>query len=441
MEREIFSDFAEWKARPDRKPLVLLGARQVGKTWAMREFGRRFYESVAYVNCDEAPLAKSLFEADYDIRRILLALRAVTGVNIEPGRTLVILDELQEAPRGLHSLKYFQENAPEYHVMAAGSLLGISLGRAESFPVGKVDLLRLGPMNFDEFLRAAAGGELASALDEGDWETVDVLAPKLTNYLRQYYLVGGMPEVVEGFVKEQNLENVRRRQEAILEAYGNDFSKHTSKSEAVRLAQVFSSLPSQLAKENKKFIYGLLRSGARASSYELAIEWLVAAGIVHKVPLVKEIREPLKFYEDASIFKLYLLDCGLLACMAGASPAEILTGEIFTEFKGAFTEQFVLQQLVSLGLRPYYWSNPRTPAEIDFVVEEGRAIPVEVKASTNVRSRSLSTYVSSHADLALKGLRISMRPYKDQGWMENVPLYGARKFFKELKRKNSGEGT
>lgn len=440
MEREIFADFEAWKARSDRKPLVLLGARQVGKTWAMREFGRKFYESVAYVNCDEEPLAKALF-ADYDIRRILLALRAVTGVNIEPGKTLVILDEIQEAPRGLHALKYFQENAPEYHVMAAGSLLGISLGRAESFPVGKVDMLHLGPMNFDEFLKAAAGGELSNVLDEGDWETVNVLAPKYKNFLREYYLVGGMPEVVAGFIEEQNLEAVRRRQEAILEAYRNDFSKHTSKSEAVRISQVFSSLPAQLAKENKKFIYGLLRSGARAASYELAIEWLVDAGIVHKVPLVREIREPLKFYEDASIFKLYLLDCGLFACLAGANPAQILAGEIFTEFKGAFTEQFVLQQLVSLGMRPYYWSNPRTPAEIDFVVEAGRVIPVEVKAASNVRSRSLSTYINSHSELALKGLRISMQPYKDQGWMENVPLYGVRKFFKELRRGVAGEGS
>lgn len=426
MQRKLIDAMKRWKDSANRKPLILLGARQVGKTWLMQEFGRRFYDSVAYVNCDAEPLAKRLFTDDYDINRILFSIQTITGVKPLPGSTLIIFDELQEAPRGLHSLKYFLENAPQYHVVAAGSLLGVTLGTGESFPVGKVDMMRVCPMDFEEFLEANDAGNLAEVLRRGDWSMIDMFSTKFREQLLQYYFVGGMPEVVAHFVADHDQREVRRYQENILEAYRNDVSKHSSKSESIRIGQVMESLPSQLAKENKKFIYGAMRPGARAREYEVAIQWLIDAGIAVKVPRVNEQRMPLKFYEDAASFKLFLLDCGLLGCMAGASPKQMLADDsVFIEFKGAFTEQFVLQQLVAGGQRPYYWSSAATPAEIDFVVETAdRVIPIEVKAGENVRSRSMKTYIDSHPADHLKGLRISMRGYVDQGWMENIPLYG-----------------
>jgi hypothetical protein len=432
MQRLIFKDLLAWKHSPTRKPLILLGARQVGKTWTMREFARREYESVAYINCDNEPLAKELFAADYNIDRILLSLQAITGVRIVPGKTLVILDELQEVERGLHSLKYFQENAPDIHVMAAGSLLGITLRRGESFPVGKVDMLHLHPMNFEEFLEANNQSQLVALLHEGDWAMVCLLRTKFVEMLRCYYYVGGMPEVVVSFVARGDLKEVRTKQQAIMDAYRRDISKHASVQESVRIGQVLDALPAQLAKENKKFIYNMLRAGARAADFELAIQWLVDAGIVCRVNRVRELGMPLKFYEDFGIFKLFLLDCGLLGCLTDTPASQVLVGDnVFQEFKGAFTEQFVLQQLVALGLNPYYWSNDKTTAEVDFVVQtEHRVVPVEVKAEGNVKSRSLANYIAAHPEL--KGLRISMLDYIDQGWMENIPLYGIDKYFKQL---------
>lgn len=393
MQRKLITDMKRWKDSANRKPLILLGARQVGKTWLMQEFGRRFYDSVAYVNCDAEPLAKRLFADDYDINRILFSIQTITGVKPLPGSTLIIFDELQEAPRGLHSLKYFLENAPQYHVVAAGSLLGVTLGTGESFPVGKVDMMRVCPMDFEEFLEANDAGNLVEVLRRGDWSMIDMFSSKFREQLLQYYFVGGMPEVVSHFVADHDQREVRRYQENILEVYRNDVSKHSSKSESIRIGQVMESLPSQLAKENKKFIYGAMRPGVRAREYEVAIQWLVDAGIAVKVPRVNDLRMPLKFYKDAASFKLFLLDCGLLGCMAGASPKQMLADDsVFIEFKGAFTEQFVLQQLVAGGRRPYYWSSATTPAEIDFVVEtDERVIPIEVKAGENVRSRSMKT--------------------------------------------------
>lgn len=424
MKRKLIGKLKEWKEKSSRKPLMLLGARQVGKTWLMREFGRLYYENVAYVNCDAEPLAKQLFE-DYDINRILFSIQTITGVKPEPGKTLIILDEVQEAPRGLHSLKYFEEDAPQYHVMAAGSLLGVTLGQGESFPVGKVDMLHVYPMDFEEFLEANGGDNLLSVLRSGDWKMIDMFSEKFQEQLRQYYFVGGMPEVVSHFVSEHNQKEVRRYQQNIIDAYRNDISKHTTSSESIRIGQVLDCLPSQLAKENKKFIYGVIKKGARAKEYETAIQWLIDAGIVVKVSRVKELRMPVKFYEDLSSFKLFLLDCGLFGCMTGASAKQMLIGNnVFTEFKGAFTEQFVLQQLVARGITPYYWSNDTTPAEIDFVIEtEDRVIPIEVKAEENVRARSMKYYINHNPELNLKGLRVSMKGYVDQGWMENIPLY------------------
>lgn len=425
MYRTITERLEAWKLSKNRKPLILLGARQVGKTWVMQDFGKRYYKNVAYINCDEEPLAKSMFEADYDISRILLVVQAITGVTVVPGKTLVIFDEIQEAPRGLHCLKYFCEKAPEYHVMAAGSLLGVTLGHKESYPVGKVNMLRLYPMNFNEFLLAMGEDALHDILQQGDWVTIDIMKSKFINMLRQYYFVGGMPEVVKSYAENKDLQEVRSLQHDIMESYRRDISKHASKTETVRINQVLDSIPSQLTKENKKFIYGVIKEGGRAAQYELAIQWLIDAGIVYKVPRVSILKMPLKAYEDLGTFKLFLLDCGLLGQMADAPAAQVLASDnAFTEYKGAFSEQYVHQQLTSQEINAYYWSSEKSPAEIDFVIQhDNRIVPVEVKAEENVRSRSMSEYIKNHSELNLKGLRISMKSYIDQNWMENMPLY------------------
>lgn len=426
MKRQIYNELIAWKNRKDRKPLVILGARQVGKTWIMRHFGTQEYENVAYINCDDEPRAKDMFVADYDMDRILLSIQVITGVKVVPGKTLVILDEIQEVERGLHSLKYFYEKLPDCHVMVAGSLLGITLRSGESFPVGKVDILNMYPMNFFEFLDAMGKPELNEIICSSEWKVIDLMKDKLEHLLRQYYYVGGMPNVVLKYVENGDLQEVRREQQAILEAYRRDISKHTTERESIRIGQVLASLPSQLAKENKKFIYGAVRKGARAADFELAIQWLVDAGIVHRVPRISEARMPLKFYASPDAFKMFLLDCGLLGCMVDTSASDMLVdNKVFTEFKGAFSEQFVAQELVSMGATPYYWSNDRTPAEIDFVVQHGgKVVPIEVKASTNVRSKSLAQFVKDNE--GLKGLRLSLCQYVDQEWMENVPLYALR---------------
>lgn len=429
MKRKIYRQLLKWKESADRKPLVLLGARQVGKTWIMRHFGEQEYAKVAYVNCDDEPRMRQLFELDYDIDRILLTLQAVTGTKVTQSDTLIILDEIQEIPRGLHSLKYFCEKAPGYHVMVAGSLLGVTLGKGESFPVGKVDMLHMFPMDYEEFLDATGNEGMTRLLQTKDWPLVDTMLPKLTELLRQYYYVGGMPGVVSRYVANADLQQVRTLQSDILDAYHRDISKHTSPTESVRIRQLLSSLPAQLAKENKKFIYGAVRKGSRAKDFELAIQWLMDAGLIYKVNRIREPRVPLKFYEDFDAFKLFLLDCGLFACMADAPADQMLIGNnVFTEFKGAFTEQYVMQQFKALGLTPYYWSNSKSPAEIDFVLQDGgRVVPVEVKAEENVRARSLSQFVKDNP--GLKGLRISMKGYADQEWMENIPLAGISAYF------------
>ena len=423
MNRQIYNELKRWKTSQDRKPLVLLGARQVGKTWIMRYFGAQEYESVAYINCDDEPRAKELFTLDYDMDRILLSIQVITGVKVLPGKTLVILDEIQELERGLHSLKYFYEKSPQYHVMVAGSLLGITLGRGESFPVGKVDMLHMYPMNFSEFLDAMGKTELITLIHSKEWQVIELMRDKFEYLLRQYYYVGGMPKVVSKYVSNGDLAEVRKEQMAIVDAYRRDISKHTTNRESMRIGQVLDSLPSQLARENKKFVYGAVRKGARAADFELAIQWLVDAGIVLRVHRISEARMPLKFYEQLDAFKLFLLDCGLLACMADTAADQMLVdNKVFIEFKGAFTEQYVAQELFSMGIKPYYWSNDRTPAEIDFVVQQdGKAIPIEVKASTNVRSKSLAQFIKDNE--GLKGLRLSLCSYIDQSWMENVPLY------------------
>lgn len=431
MRRKIYKQLLKWKRNVDRKPLMLLGARQVGKTWIMQHFGEKEYKNVAYINCDDEPRMKQLFELDYNIDRILITIQAITGVRITPADTLIIMDEIQEVPRGLHSLKYFCEKAPEYHVMVAGSLLGVTLGKGESFPVGKVDMLTMYPMDYEEYLDATGNEGWIELLHSKDWGLIDIMKPKMTELLRQYYFVGGMPGVVSKFIENTDLQQVRTLQRDILEAYRRDISKHTSAAESTRIREVLDSLPSQLARENKKFIYGAVRKGSRAKDFELAIQWLVDAGIVYKVNRIKEPKMPLKFYEAMDVFKLFLLDCGLLACMTDASADQMLIGDnVFTEFKGAFTEQYVLQQLLALGLKPYYWSNTKTPSEIDFIIQDNqRVIPVEVKAEENVRARSLAQFIKDKP--GLKGLRISMKGYVDQEWMENIPLIAIGTYFEK----------
>lgn len=423
MYRKAYKNLLNWKKSATRKPLLLLGARQVGKTWLMKEFGKAEYENVVYINCDTEPLTKNLFVNDYDIRRLLLGFQAITGETINEHTTLIILDEIQEAPRGLHSLKYFCENAPNYHVIAAGSLLGVTLAQKESFPVGKVDMLKIYPMDFEEYLNAIGQTSLCDMLAEKDYQLADTFATKLTEHLYQYYFVGGMPEVVKAFADNGDLNEVRRLQQDIINAYRKDISKHTSKIESVRIGQVLSSLPSQLAKENKKFIYGVAKKGARAADFELAIQWLVDAGLVYKVCRVTKVAPPLKFYEDISAFKLFFLDIGLLCCMADVPSAMLLidTGSL-VEYKGMVAEEYVAQQLAASGLDLYYWSNDSTPAELDFVIQlDDNVYPVEVKASTNVRGKSIAQFIKENP--GKKGIRYSLLGYMDHDWITNYPLY------------------
>lgn len=423
MYRKAYRKMLAWKESEERKPLLLLGARQVGKTWLMKEFGAHEYDNVVYINCDTEPLVRQLFISDYDVPRILLGLQAITEESITEGKTLIILDEIQEAQRGLHSLKYFCENAPGYHVMAAGSLLGVALSHKESFPVGKVDMLNIYPMDFEEFLLGIGQKPLSDILDSHDQRLISTFSGKLTDYLFQYYFVGGMPEAVLSFAENMDLNRVREIQRTIIESYRRDTVKHTSKTEAVRIDQVLASLPSQLAKENRRFIYGAARKGGRAADFEIAIQWLHDAGLAYKATRVSKIAVPLKFYEEHTSFKLFFADIGLLGCMAEIPASMIVDkGETLTEFKGMLTEQYVAQQLASAGYALYYWTNDSTPAEIDFAIQkEGKAFPVEVKASRNVRGKSIAQYIKNNP--GVRGLRFSLLDYKEQDWLTNIPLY------------------
>ena len=426
MERKIYNKLLEWKSRDGRKPLIIRGARQTGKTWIMKEFGRREYENVLYVNFDLDKRLSGIFEEDYNIKRILMTLQALTGIKAEPGKTLIILDEIQEVVRGLGALKYFCEDAPEYHVMVAGSLLGIALHQGTSFPVGKVDMLDIHPLDYEEFLWATGNTSLAELLSNHNWNVINPIINKYIQLLRLYYFVGGMPEAVESFVKNGDLAEVRRIQGDIIAAYRSDVNKHAPATEIPRIGMVLDSLPWQLARENKKFIFGAMRKGARAADFEIAIQWLIDCGIVHKVPRVREVGLPLKFYEDFNAFKLFLVDCGLLGALSEAPAAQMIVGDnIFKEFKGMFTEQFVLQQFVATdSLYVYYHSQDKSDLELDFVVQkEASIIPVEVKAEGNVHAKSLHNFIDRHP--GIKAARLSMLGYKEQDWMVNYPLFAA----------------
>ncbi len=427
MERFVMQDLIAWKNRADRKPLILLGARQVGKTYILKDFGRREYENVAYVNCDNNEAVRDLF-ADYNINRILLTLSAVTGENIKPGKTLIIMDEIQELPRGLASLKYFCEDAREYHVAVAGSLLGLTLHQGESFPVGKVNTLNLYPMTFEEFLWACGYRQRMDLLLSGDWTVVKSLRSLYSQHLRTYYLVGGMPEAVGKYIETNDANSVREIQKEILSAYEKDISKHAPKEQVIRINQVWKSIPSQLAKENKKFIYGVVKQGARAKDYELAIQWLIDAGLIYMVNRVKTLGVPLKIHEDMGAFKLFLMDCGLLGAMSDTPAALLLMPGNDNTGKGDFTENFVCCQMKSLSRLPiFYYSKENSQLELDFVVQLGAsAVPVEVKAEENLQAKSLKSTLA--ANPGMRGLRFSMSDYREQDAITNVPLYGARAY-------------
>lgn len=426
MERSIYSSLKKWKDSPTRKPLILQGARQVGKTYILKEFGAREYSEVVYINCDDNNDMQNMF-VDYDVDRIIRSLSAISGISIKPSTTLLILDEIQEVERGLASLKYFCEKAPEYHVAVAGSLLGITLHEGTSFPVGKVDMLYMYPMDFEEFLLAMGKEQLVELLRNNSWAALTPLRGMLTELLRQYYFVGGMPEAVKTYVERGDIWEVRSIHSKIIDAYRNDMSKHVPKQQVQRINMVWNSIPSQLARDNKKFIYGALRKGARANDFWIAIQWLVDSGLVHKVHRISKPVVPLKFYEDMASFKLFLLDCGLLGALSETPPEQILIGDnVFEEYKGAFTENYVLQQLKSLPRTfVYYYSNDNSTLEIDFVVQhEAHVIPIEVKAEENLRAKSLRQFVTDNS--GLHGVRFSMSDYREQDWLTNVPLWAVR---------------
>lgn len=431
MERTVYKELIAWKDSPDRKPLILLGARQVGKTYILKEFGHREFENFIYINCHNNSFAQTLF-SDFSISRIIRAIEINYEVKIENGNTLLFFDEIQEVPNGIASLKYFCEDMRQLHVAAAGSLLGISLREDESYPVGKVNTIKMYPMTFTEFLLAMHREQLCEAIVKSEWSVLESLEELSKNLLRQYYFVGGMPEAVAKWVETSDPKQVRQVQNDILDTYYRDFGKHGN-TLVLRIRQVWDSIPAQLAKENKKFVFGAIKKGARAADFEQAIQWLVDAGLIYKVCRVNAPKYPLKFYKDDSAFKIYMIDCGLLALLSESRPQDMLLNDnAFTEFKGAYTENFFLQELIGIGNHPaYYYSKDNSQLEIDFLTQQdGKVIPCEVKAEENVKSKSLRTFVIDEwPELQLKGLRCSMKPYKEQDWMTNIPLYGIEGFF------------
>ena len=424
MYRKAIEKLIKWKQSRNRKPLIIEGARQVGKTWLMKEFGRLAYADTIYINFDSNSRMSDLFASDLDTERLIMGIELYAGRKIDPDNSLLIFDEVQEVPRALTSLKYFYENAPQYHIVCAGSMLGIALHEGTSFPVGKVDFLKLYPLSFMEFLMAIGKGQFLELIEKQDFQMITSFKQIYIDALKQYYFVGGMPEAVQSFSENRDFAEVREIQRRILMAYEQDFSKHAPNETVPRLRMVWNSIPSQLSKENKKFIYGLVREGSRAKDYETAIMWLSDCGLIHKISRVNMIGASLRAYEDLKAFKLYLLDVGLLGCMAGLDQETLLDGSgLFVEFKGALTEQYVCQQLKAIDdLSIYYYTNDRGSCEIDFIVENGnKIIPVEVKAEVNLKAKSLRTYKDRFAPEI--SVRSSMADYKKEDWLINLPLY------------------
>ena len=424
MYRVAIEKLLKWKQSKRRKPLIIEGARQVGKTWLMKEFGRQSYADTVYINFDSNSRMAELFASDLDTDRLIMGLELYVGHKIDPNNSLLVFDEVQEVPRALASLKYFYENAPQYHIVCAGSLLGIALHQGTSFPVGKVDFLKLYPLSFKEFLMATGKEQFAALLDSQDFQMITSFKQTYIDALKHYYFVGGMPEAVQSFAENKDFNEVRDIQKRILAAYEQDFSKHAPTAVIPRIQMVWDGIPSQLAKEHKKFVYSVLREGARAKDFELAIQWLIDCGLCYKVGRVTKGGIPLKAYQDIPAFKLYLSDVGLLAAMTDLDAKTLLTGNaIFTEFKGALTEQYICQQLYAeLDTVPYYWSAESSSGEVDFVLQHsGQVIPLEVKAEENLNAKSLKSFVNAY-QLAY-GVRTSMSDYRDQEKLVNLPLY------------------
>lgn len=424
MYRSAIKKLKEWKNKEDRKPIILMGARQVGKTWIMKEFGKNEYAKVAYISFYNNERMNDVFDMDFDIDRIIMNLNIESGVSITPNDTLIILDEIQNAPKALESLKYFCEDANEYHVIAAGSLLGVAVHENVSFPVGKVDMLDLYPFSFREFLLAMDEKSLVMALDSKDFSIIDNFSDKFLFWLKNYYYIGGMPAVVDSFRRNKDYVKTRQIQKDILRQYEQDFGKHVDAKNLPRIRMVWQSIPIQLAKENKKFFFGQIKKGARSSDFEIAIQWLMDSGLIYKVNRVNEPHMPLKAYINMSAYKLFILDIGLLGALSDLPAKTILEkDEIFVEFKGAFTEQYVLQQLIcDTQYTPYYYGTDKSTFEQDFMIQmEDRIVPIEVKAEGNVYSQSLKAYCEKYHPK--KAVRFSTLKYVDQGWMVNIPLY------------------
>lgn len=431
MLRYLYNDLQKWRTSDDRKPLVLFGARQVGKTWLLKEFGQNEYKNLAFVSFDRNDAACQLMEEEKSAEKIIRGLSAITGIDITPEETLVVLDEIQDCPIALTRLKALREDAPEYHVAACGSLLGIALHEGVSYPVGMVHELYLYPMTFGEFLLANGKDKLEELITTCDWDIINSISTEYVDLLRQYYYVGGMPAAVNAYTEGKGLNAVRSEQKLILNDYDRDFSKHAPARIVPRIRMVWQSIVSQLAKENKKFIFGALKKGARSSEFEEAIQWLTDAGIVYKVKRVNNVQMPLKFYEDNDAFKLFILDIGLMGAMADVPASQIMIGDnIFKEYKGAFTEVYVESQLAATGIPVYYHSVENSRIELDFVIQlYDNVYPVEVKAEENVKAKSMKVFIGNHP--SLKGIRLSMKNYEEQSWLECIPLYAFTEYLKQ----------
>ena len=424
MYRDKMNELKKWKNSTTRKPLIIRGARQVGKTWLMKEFGKQCYKKCAYINFDDNSRMDKLFEEDFDLDKIIQGLKIESNVNIEPENTLIILDEIQETPKALKALKYFYENANQYHIVSAGSLLGVAIHEGTSFPVGTVDFLDLAPLSFFEFLEALGEDNLLQLLKKNDFDMISVFSSKLKELLKLYYYVGGMPEAVNSYAQNKDLKEVRKIQKRLLEAYEQDFSKHAPSNIVPRIRQLWNNIPTQLAKENKKFIYGLVREGARAREYEIALSWLIDCGLVYQINRVTTSKVPLSAYQDFNAFKLYLLDVGLLSAMSGIDAKTLLEGnDVFEEFKGSLTEQYVLCQLKECtDLDVFYWSSDTGISELDFITQIGKDnVPIEVKASENLQAKSLKSFVQKYETKF--NVRTSMSDYRNDDWITNIPLY------------------
>lgn len=429
MKRNALEQLLQWKNQMHRKPLIIRGARQTGKTWLMREFGKNAFEETIYINFENEPRFKDLFKQDYNTKRILSTIELFYGKKINPAHTLIIFDEIQAVEGGITSLKYFAEDAPDYAILAAGSLLGILLHQNDSFPVGKVSFLDLHPLSFAEFLMANKKDLLLEAMQNGQWQLIETFHVELLHLLRTYLFIGGMPEVVQKWIDTNDYFEARNVQHEILRSYQADFSKHAPREQVPRLEMIWNSLPAQLSKENKKFIYGIMREGARAKDFELAIMWLEDCGLIHKSHRVTAPRMPLKAYQDMPVFKLFMLDVGLLGAFTGLDAKTLIDGNaIFTEFKGSLTEQFVMQELTTLKLDYVgYWTNERSTSEVDFVIQQhGDVIPIEVKSGENLHSRSFTHFCQTYQPTT--AIKTSVLPYQSNNTIQNIPLYALSAF-------------